>query len=255
MPAQYHPQALRCQAVAARTRAAAQRRSNGGSGCARHPDCDLCTDSACCQGWLSENARRTRWQEAFDQYEQRTRSAVSDTASEVLTYHGLPAEILYHACSGGMTEDAAAVFSHSVPYLVSVDSPGEEGYSGFASDTVMTLEEAAARLLAAFPDCGVTPAELPGALRLRSSTASGRIEQIDVGQTSVTGAQFRRALGLRSTLCTWDAADGLMTFHTLGYGHGVGMSQAGAQAMAASGSGYRQILSHYYPGTQLVHLP
>ena len=107
----------------------------------------------------------------------------------------------------------------------------------------------------AFPGCGVTADGLPGQLRLQSSTASGRIATILVGTQTVTGQSFRQALKLRSTLVTWDAEGETITFHTLGYGHGVGMSQAGAQAMAASGSRYADILAHYYPGTQLSLLP
>ena len=255
MPAAYAPEALKCQAVAARTRVIYSCRSLGGNGCAVRPECDVCTDSACCQGYLTVAERQAKWGGEYTACASRVESAVRATAGQILTWDGLPIQVLYHASSGGMTEDAQAVFSEALPYLTSVESPGEEHASCFSADTTYARAEAAALLEAAFPGCGVTAEGLPGQLRLQSSTSSGRIATILVGAQTVTGQAFRKALGLRSALVTWDADDEAITFHTLGYGHGVGMSQAGAQAMAAAGSRYGEILAHYYPGTQLSLLP
>lgn len=255
MPARYHPQALRCQAVAARTRAAYACLALSGNGCARHPDCDLCTSSACCQGYLDKKSRAGQWGEEASVLEERVLQAVRGTAGQVLTWDGLPIEMLYHACSGGATEDASAVFAQSVPYLVSVASPGEEGYAGYSADETFSCKEAVSRLEATLGDCGLSPQELSGELELLATTSSGRVARVRVGQREATGVQFRQALGLRSTRFTWDVEDDHITFHTIGYGHGVGMSQAGAQAMAADGKSYAEILTHYYPGALLQTLP
>lgn len=255
MPASYGLEALRCQAVAARTRAVFACRSLGGNGCVSHSGCDLCTDPACCQGWLGRQARQERFGNAWQACEARIACAVRTTAGQILTWNGLPIEVMYHACSGGMTEDASAVFSQSVPYLASVSSPGEESYAGFTAQVRMSFLKACGLLEAAFPGCGVTEEELSTQLKVLSSTSSGRIAAMLVGSKTVTGAQFRQALSLRSTLCTWDTDGSDIVFTTRGYGHGVGMSQAGAQAMDAAGSGYQDILSHYYPGTVLALLP
>lgn len=254
MPANYAAEALKCQAVAARTRAVAQSHAFGGNGCVRHPDCDICTDSSCCQAYLSDAALRTRWGSEYAVLHARIDRAVRATAGLLLTCNGLPIEVLYHACSGGKTEDAAAVFAAAQPYLISVDSPGEEGYAGFRADTAFSCSEAAALLLRAFPDCGVTADTLPSTLRLQSTTASGRVATLLVGNQTVRGTDFRKALGLRSTLFTWEADGERILFHTTGYGHGVGMSQAGAQAMAAGGADFQEILAHYYPGTVLTQI-
>ena len=254
MPARYGAEALKCQAVAARTRAVFSCRALGGNGCAAHADCDLCDDAACCQGYRDFAARVAAWGSEASVLDARVLSAVRATAGEILTYDGLPIEVLYHACSGGRTEDAAAVFAQALPYLVSVDSPGEEGYDGYSATARFTLAEAAERLLRAFPGCGVTAEGLPGQLRLQSTTASGRVDTLLVGTQTVTGRAFRQALGLRSTFITWDADDATIVFTTRGYGHGVGMSQAGAQAMAAQGVKYADILTHYYPGAVLSRL-
>lgn len=255
MPAVYHPAALQAQAIAVRTRAVYDHRALGGNGCAAHPDHDLCTDAACCQAYLSEAALRERWGDDFPLYEARIRDAVAATAGQILTYDGLPIEVLYHACSGGRTEDAAAVFAEARPYLISVDSPGEESASVFAAETTYTLAETVSRLNDAFPDAHLTAEGFAGQVRLQSSTASGRIATVLVGQTVVSGTAFRKALDLRSTLVSWDVMGDTVTFRTRGYGHGVGMSQAGANAMASTGSDCRAILMHYYPGTQVTLLP
>lgn len=255
MPARYHLEALKCQAVAARTRAVASSRALGGNGCATHRECDVCTDAACCQGYLGTTERKARWSGESEAMEARIWSAVRATAGQILTYHGLPIQVLYHACSGGRTEDAAAVFAQGAPYLISVESPGEESSIAYAGETVYSRAEAAEKLEAAFPGCGVTAEGLPGQLRLQGSTASGRVASILVGTETVTGRAFREALSLRSASFTWDADDESITFHTRGYGHGVGMSQVGAQAMAASGADYGTILAHYYQGVNLSLLP
>lgn len=254
MPARYGTEALRCQAVAARTRAVYACRALGGNGCAAHPDCDLCDSPACCQGYRDMDGRAAAWGSEASVLEARVVSAVQATRGQILTYDGLPIEVLYHACSGGRTEDAAAVFARGQPYLVSVSSPGEESYDGYTARVSFTLTQAAGLLREAFPGCGVTAEGLPGQLRLLSTTASGRVDTMMVGTRTVTGRELRQALSLRSTLISWDADDTAITFTTLGYGHGVGMSQAGAQAMAAQGAGYADILAHYYPGTSLSQL-
>ena len=254
MPANYAPEALKCQAIAARTRAVAQSRAFGGNGCVRHPDCDICTDSACCQAYQTDAQLHARWGSEYVVLRARIDRAVRATDGLLLTSGGLPIEVLYHACSGGKTEDAAAVFASAKPYLVSVDSPGEEGYAGFRADASFSCEEAADLLLRAFPGCSVTADTLPSAIRLQSTTASGRVATLLVGSQTVRGTDFRKALSLRSTCFTWEADGDRIVFHTVGYGHGVGLSQAGAQAMAADGADFTEILAHYYPGTQLTRM-
>lgn len=251
MPAVYNLEALKAQAVAARTKAVYACRRNGGNGCGTHPLSDICTEAACCQAYMNNSELKARWVTEYEQYAFRIRQAVQATRGQILTYDGLPIQVLYHACSGGMTEDAAEVFSQSLPYLVSVASPGEEFSSAYIHDVSYTLEEAASLLRSAFPASGITADGLAGQLRLQSTTPSGRISSILVGNTTVTGSDFRNALNLQSTLVSWTITDDSVTFHTRGYGHGVGMSQAGANAMASEKHDYPEILSHYYPGTCL----
>lgn len=246
MPAAYHLEALKAQAVAARTRAVAQQLENGcGDGA------DVCTDSGHCQGYAGEEALREKWGNEYPLYHRRVLDAVSATRGQILTWEGEPITVMYHAISGGRTENVQAVFSEALPYLVSVESAGEEGVRGFREDTFFAYGEAAQLLSRAFPALDITAENLRQTLMVAAHTATGRVESLLLGTGQVKGTDFRRALGLRSTLFTFSMDDSGITFHQTGYGHGVGMSQAGANRMAADGSSYAQILAHYYPDTTL----
>lgn len=248
MPAAYHAEALKAQAVAARTRAVYQQ---AGAGCSLAEGADVCTRSGHCQGYSGSEALREKWGEEYGLYQQRLVEAVSSTQGQVLTYEGEPIVVMYHAISGGRTEDVQAVFAQPLPYLISVDSAGEEGVRGFREDTRFSLSEAAQRLYQAFPDLQVTPDSLQKTLVIASHTATGRVESLLLCDRQVDATDFRAALGLRSTLFTFTMDGDSITFHQTGYGHGVGMSQAGANRMAADGHPYEAILGHYYPGTTL----
>ena len=248
MPAAYHLEALKAQAVAARTRAVRQQLDGG---CPRHPGADVCGSSACCQGYVGEAACREKWGGEFKLYRKRVMQAVLETRDELLRYDGAPVTILYHAMSGGRTEDAQAVFSQSLPYLVSVDSAGEENARGFYTDAVFSYEEAARLLNEHFRGLNLTAQRLRQTFSVAAYTDSGRVKSVAAGEQTLDAAEVRRALSLRSTLFSISMDETGITFHQRGYGHGVGMSQVGANSMAADGSDYRAILAHYYPGTEL----
>lgn len=244
MPAAYHLEALKAQAVAARTRAIWQV-ENGG--CALHAGADICTDSAHCQGYATPAQCRELWGEAYTAYRDRVLEAVAATRDELVTYGGQPITVMYHAISGGRTEAAQTVFSEALPYLVSVESAGEEGAPGFLEDTFFTFDEMAASLGEAF-GLELTADEVERTLAVAGYTDTGRVAAMLVGGREVEATAFRQALGLRSTWFTLSMDGSGVTFHQRGYGHGVGMSQAGANSMAADGADYRAILTHYYPG-------
>lgn len=245
MPAQYHMEALKAQAAAARTRALWQK-ENGG--CSRYAGADICTDSAHCQGYATPTECQERWGASSEAYRSRILQAQRETRGEVITYEGELITVLYHAISGGKTEDAAMVFSQSVPYLKSVISTGEESTRGFQEEMHLSYEEAAELLKSVV---NLSPQELRRTLAIEGYTQSGRVKQLRAGSHTIEAKDFRKALGLRSTWFSLSMDETGITFQQRGYGHGVGMSQAGANSMAASGSTHAQILSHYYPGTVL----
>ena len=248
IPALYHEQALCAQAVAARTRVVAGLRRLGGTGCSAHPGADICGDSAHCQAWMDNHALRRRWGADYATHLRKITTAVQSTHGQVMTYGGEPILVLYHAVSGGATEDVERVFAQALPYLRSVESPGEEGAARYQSEQRFAQQAAADALNAAFPGAGLSAEGLPGALAVLGRFDSGRAEMVRVGELTVPGTVFRRALGLFSTNFVLAFEGEELVVRQRGHGHGVGMSQAGANALAQAGYGYADILRHYYTG-------
>lgn len=238
MPVSFEEEALKAQAVVARTYTI--RAMTKG---AKHGDAAVCTDFSCCQGYITEAAFLAKG--GTREQVERIRSLVDDTAELVLTYEGELIEATYFSCSGGSTEDAVAVWGTDVPYLQAVDSPGEER-AAYYSDTVQFSAEEFALAL------GMRPAGDPATWFGKATyTAGGGVDTMIIGGMEFQGTQLRRALGLRSTSFTIAAEKNTIIVTTRGYGHRVGMSQYGADAMAVSGSTFAEILSHYYQGTKL----
>lgn len=249
MPARYHMEALKAQAVAARTRAVRQMTDGG---CPRHPEADICDDSAHCQGYKGVEACREMWGAEYEAYRDRVLDAAALTADELIYYEGEPITVMYHAMSGGVTEASQAVFAQALPYLVSVESSGEEGARGFETDTRLTYAEIEAMLNAALPALNADADGVKQTLAIGTHTPTGRVGEVFVCGEEIPATKLRSALGLRSTMFSITADGDGVTFRQRGYGHGVGMSQVGANSMAASGASYRDILEHYYTGTEVT---
>lgn len=230
MPASFELEALKAQAVVARTYTV---RAN------HHENADICTDHTCCQAYCAPKDY-TGSASAL----QKVRKAVEDTAGEIVTYQGKPIEATYFSCSGGRTEDAVAVWGQDVPYLQAVDSPGEEKAANYLKTTSMTAGEFAYT----FGGLSGPPSNWIGDI---TYTKGGGVDTIQIGGTVYKGTQVRQLLGLRSTAFVITVVGSSVTITTKGSGHRVGMSQYGADAMALSGSDYKVILAHYYPGTAL----
>lgn len=236
MPASFEVEALKAQAVAARTYTL---RSVGGS---KHPEGSVCTGYQCCQaycepeGYIRGGGTLANVEKVFD--------AVRQTAGEVLYYNDKLIMATYFSSAGGTTEDAKAVWGTAFPYLTVVDSPeGDDRFNG--ATVTFTAQEFQTAM-------GVTlkgkPTSWFGAV---TYTVGGGVDQIKIGGKAYSGTDVRSKLSLRSTDFTVTTTDTSVTFTTNGNGHRVGMSQYGADAMAATGSDYRQILYHYYSGTEL----
>ena len=239
MPVNFELEALKAQCVVARTYGL--RRLEQGT---KHPNGAVCTDAACCQGYISYDDFYNR---GGDQSGiMKVSQAVAETAGEVLLYNGELIDATYFSCSGGRTEDAAAVWGNDVPYLQSTISPGEEGATHYTDAVTISpdvIEEALGIDLTGDPD---------GWFRILSFTEGGGVDEILICGQPFTGVELRKLLSLRSTNFTVTSTEDGITFYTKGYGHRVGMSQYGADAMAVSGSSYDEILAHYYHGTILA---
>ena len=245
MPASFEMEALRAQAAAERSyvyyQMAAGRKD-------AHPDADFCTDHTCCSAYLSETAAREKWGGDFAPWNTRVEQAVSDTDGQVVLYNGRPILAVFHSSSAGRTAAAGDVWSGDLPYLVSVDSPeGEETVPNYYSTVTFTAAEAKEKLLAAHPELKLsgTPDRWFGAA---AENSSGRVETVSVGGTDIEGTELRRIFGLRSACFTVAADSESVTFRVTGYGHGVGMSQYGANQLAREGKTWQEILEWYYTG-------
>ncbi|MDO4515707.1 MAG: stage II sporulation protein D [Bacillota bacterium] len=242
MPASFEEEALKAQAVAARTYSL-----HKAGNAVNHPEADLCTNYACCQAWISREKAQANWGENAAVYTDKITQAVAETNNEVVLYDGQLISAVFHSSSGAATQDAVAVWGNSVPYLQSVDSPEGEEVPNFHSQVTFTAQEFKDTYLAAQPEAVLEgePANWFGETTL---TNGGSVGTIVIGGVSVTGAQARQIFGLRSAAFTVETTADSVTFQVTGFGHGVGMSQYGANAMAADGSTYTEILQHYYTG-------
>ena len=244
MPASFAPEARKAQAVAARTFAVRQMQRG------KHPDADVCTDSACCQACLSVQALQQRYADTFDDVWEAARQVVEDTGDEVLLYDGALIDAVYFSCSGGTTEDAAAVWGSAVAYLQSVPSPGEQHAARYASTVSVPADTFAQTLQSMEP--GITLGADPAAWVTQiTRTAGGGVDTAIIGGRSFAGTALRRAFGLNSTKFTLQWENGAFQFDVLGFGHRVGMSQYGADAIARLGFDYQTILRYYYRGAEI----
>lgn len=235
LPASFEPEAKKAQSVAARTFTWKAVTTGG-----KHGDGSVCTDSTCCQAYIDPDTYG-----GTDAAVRAAREAVLDTSGYVLTYDGALIEATYFSCSGGSTEDAVAVWGTDVPYLRATESPGEEGATHYTDSVTFTATEFQSAL-------GVTLKGKPSSwLGVATYTAGGGIATMEIGGTSYKGTELRALLGLKSTAFTMTVDGDTITVTTRGYGHRVGMSQYGADAMAVSGKTYREILEYYYQGVQI----
>ena len=230
MPASFDNEAIKAQAVAARTYALKRIRTSE-----KHENFDLCTDSTCCQAFAELQSNPSS---------EKMITAATATSGEVLLYDGNLIDATYFSCSGGYTEAAVEVWGADVPYLQSRKSPGEENAARYQSEVNFSKEEFFRRL-------GVQDGSKIGEI---TYTEGGGVRTISIGDQTFTGVDMRRILGLSSTAFEVIQDGNRVLVISKGYGHRVGMSQYGAEAMAVSGSTYEEILSYYYPGTQRVKL-
>ena len=248
MPAAFEEEALKAQACAARTYTVVRQASAH----AAHPQADVCTDSGCCQAYVERQAAETRWGISAGTYSAKISQAVSGTDGLGILYQGAPIQAVFFSSAPGQTADAVAVWGSQVDYLKSVSSPEGDEVPNYRSQVVLTAEEVRSRVLAAYPGAGLSgdPSGWFGA----PASSGGVVTSIPVGGVTLTGSQVRTLFSLRSAAFTvaWDGAG--FTFSVTGYGHGVGMSQYGANAMAKEGSSFRDILTWYYTGAQVDEL-
>ncbi|WP_028991500.1 stage II sporulation protein D [Thermoanaerobacter thermocopriae] len=254
MPAEFEIEALKAQAVTARTYVLSKEIVLGGKGCQLHPGADVCTDSEHCQAWQSEEELRQKWGENFDKYYVKISQAVADTEELVLVYNDALIVPAYHAISGGKTENSEDVWQSKIPYLRSVVSPGEEVASKYKTTVVMSKEEFINKLKQKKPSLKLDNSDILNQIKDVERTQAGHIKTLKIGNMTFGGEEIREIFDLNSTNFNFKAQGNNIVITVIGYGHGVGMSQYGANALAKQGKKFDEILKYYYTGVEIVKI-
>lgn len=246
MPAVYEPEALKAQAVAAYTYALRREKLEKEAPTAELMGAFISNDSTKYQAFFTPEQGKAFYGTAYDEYLEKIENAVDAVHNEALFYENEPIAAAFHSISCGKTEDSSEVWDAAFPYLISVESEWDKDAPTFYSEEAFTADE----LKAAFPDAEFGE---KSTISVDSLTSGGYAKRVTVGEKTYSGQEVRAALGLRSAAFTvsYNEADGKYTFSVKGSGHGVGMSQFGANCLAKEGKTYREILEHYYPGCEL----
>ena len=239
MPVSYGKEALKAQCVAAYSFALYRKQHKKGA------DYDLTDSYKTDQSYLSEEALKEKWGKNYETNIEEIKAAATAVSGEYLSFGGAPALTLYHSVSSGKTNPCAEVFGSALPYLVSVNSKSDL-LSPYCKEVLKFTAESVDKKLAS-----LGAKEKEGKLKIVKSGESGCVLKVSYKGKTVSGVKLAELLSLPSPNFTVKYSSDEYTFNCAGRGHGVGLSQYGAGQMAQSGSDYREILAHYYPGTIL----
>ena len=249
MPADYELEALKAQAVVARTYTIYKAQNP------KHENADICDDSTCCQAWVSKEKRFERWEEEKREDNwAKIETAVNETAGKIVTYNGEPINAFFHANSGGTTELPVNVWGGSgLPYLQVVETAGEEGYTQYSSEVILNKEELIEKLKTKYSDIQIDFNNTDD-IKILDYTDGSRVKTVKFGNHELSGVETRTILGLKSTNFEITKENDNIKCSVKGYGHGVGMSQTGADTMAKQGRSYEDIIKHFYKDVEIKNI-
>lgn len=239
MPANFEIEALKAQAVAARTYILKETQEKGGL--------SEITDSVNHQVYKNNDELKVQWGEDYQANLSKIQSAVEDTKGEVITYNGDPITALFFSTSNGITENSGDYYANDLPYLVSVDSEWDIGTPKYSNEVSIPIHEVESKLGLSIPSEGEITTEVV-------RTDGGNVSEVNIGGETFTGREVREKLGLQSTDFTMELNGDDLVVTTRGYGHDVGMSQFGANEMAKLGYNHDEIISHYYTGVEISNI-
>ena len=246
MPVDYDIEALKAQAVVARTYTIYKINNK------KHDNADICDDSDCCQAWVSKEVRFSRWEEGKQEENwKKIQDCVNSTKGQIITYNNEPINAFFHSNSGGKTEMPINVWGGSgYPYLQVVETSGEDGYQQYSSEAEFLYDDVLNKLKEKYQDIQID-FNNDDDVKILEYTDSGRVKTMKFGNHEIAGTEVRSIFGLRSTNFEISKQDGKIKFTVKGYGHGVGMSQTGADSLAKQGYGYQDIIKHFYTGVEI----
>ena len=248
MPAEFEPEALKAQAVAARTYFVNRKKAGNEEAKKEHKGADICTDSTHCKAWMSEEARKNAWgAEKAEEYWKKISDAVDSTSGVIITYNDAPISAVFHSTSSGFTENAKDVWGGDVPYLVSVESKGDEASPRYHSELVLPADEFKKKAEENIDGINWES----GVIGDIERSNAGGIKSIYIGGVKIKGTLLRSIYGLRSSNIEIIEDGDFVRMEVTGFGHGVGMSQYGANYLASCGMDYKDILKTYYTGVEV----
>ncbi|MDP4109906.1 MAG: stage II sporulation protein D [Bacillota bacterium] len=253
IPASFPDEALKAQAVAARTYAMYKIRLSelGKAPPESHKGAILCDNPKHCKAYINLDEKAAElWGSKAEEYSKKIKNAVKATDGVTVTYQNEPIAAVFHAASSKKTENAADVWGTDTPYLKSVDSPGGDASPKYSAEVTIPITEFKEKFLKKYPNAKLDASVSDWFKASRRSEAGGIID-VEVGGVRVAGTAIRELFGLNSTNFTVSHKEDSITFHTTGYGHGVGLSQYGARALALQGKNYEEILKWYYKGVTI----
>lgn len=250
MPADFELEALKAQAVVARTYTIYKIVNNN----KKHGEADICDSSACCQAWISKENRLSRWEE--DKKESnwnKISEAVNSTIGQIITYNGEPINAFFHSNSGGTTEVPINVWGGSgYPYLQLVETSGEENYSQYSSEVELRKDEIVSKIKERHSEIDIDW-ESENSVQILEYTDSGRVKTIKFGNVNLSGVEARSIFGLKSANFSVEIKEESIKFVVKGYGHGVGLSQTGSDSLAKQGKNYQEIIKHFFKGIEIIN--
>ena len=251
MPASFEEEALKAQAVVARTYTIYKIENDT----RKHEGANICDEATCCQAWISKQDRLSKWEESQRESNwNKIVSAVDSTKGKIITYEGKPINAFFHSNSGGKTEVTVNVWGgDGYPYLQSVETSGEDSYSQYKSEVILSKQEFINKIKEKHSDFSIDFNE-ENCIQILEYTQANRVKNIKIGNLNLSGVEVRTILGLKSANFIVNIEEDNIKFSVIGYGHGVGMSQTGADSMAKQGSNYEEIIKHFYTGVEIVNL-
>lgn len=250
MPADFELEALKAQAIVARTYTVYKITQNQ----SKHGEAHICDDSSCCQAWITKEDRMARWDD--DKREENWKKivqAVNDTKGRIITYEGKPINAFFHSNSGGTTEMPVNVWGGTgYPYLQAVETAGEDAYEQFSSELEISKDEFVSKIKEHYSDFEIN-FEDQNCFQILEYTSGGRIKTIKIGNHNFSGVELRTLFSLKSANFIVTIKDENIRFEVKGYGHGVGMSQTGADSLAKQGYKCEDIIKHFYTGVEIVN--
>ncbi|MDO5556251.1 MAG: stage II sporulation protein D [Clostridia bacterium] len=250
MPASFEKEALKAQAVVARTYTMYKITNES-----KHENANICDDSTCCQAWISKEDRLNKWnEEERNSNWNKIEEAVNSTKGKIVIYEGKPINAFFHSNSGGKTDTATDVWGgENYPYLQTVQTSGEDIYKQYSSDLVVTKEEFISKIKEYHSDFNID-FNTENQIEILEYTEGNRIKTIKIGNLNLSGVEIRAIFGLKSARFEIIVEQENIKFNVIGYGHGVGMSQTGADSMAKQGNNYEEIIKHYYSGVEITNI-